>query len=814
MINRYNQPAELDLSWKPVELPWELMSQKLQESQKIKDTFDVLSSKMPSYIQDQYIDDSPHAIKYQNYLQQLSDDITTQFETSDYKTAMSHLNRGLLEVTKQWQPGGLAYALESRVQQWDAVKERYQKQYEKAPEYMTNLALLRSSGLSPITDNPDYTVGGSTRFRGITDAQMGQYLDINDEIIKWLKETNPNIEVTYDGPGRMPRFRDIHTKKEITGDRIQDILANLFQTPAVKQQLEYEVANEMLDPESLVLFNQSVISENLNANYLRLEQALNSSDTADDAKMIEQLKKQGYGITDGATLLTPEILAEVKRRNEQLVQDALNPNPEKLPVVAQTKVLNRYLGAAVANFAYVENQIRAYRFSDQITINTGDNNPFNQGLWSMPSLNATAEARDNYKAQVETLNTEIRNLESLSETASLQDAQLARLTELKRTRSGMLKNGWASLSDENRLAFVKEHTDNLLNNVPRSQRDTYRQQFNQIINDQIQGGASFDEALNQAVRTVYSRLERENMVPAKVNATSIGSVSIFSKGPISLSSLTSSIPSSFMTNVGEYVQNNVQNLQSPDYTVYDFDKNSMHSQAARALDVFANRGVLDAGGILTTPNELYPSGYNTPTLTRNSDGIVGVKYEAQPGKDGKSGQGSSVFQLMPSSLPALDNMRHNIVATNGEYLSRIQSVPEKQLAGLSTYLYASAFSEDSHSTLENQLNTTISSLSPGQSRSIELSAIIHDPRNVGGGLASIPFVGTLGRNSDGQYYFRPGATENGELYLSSYYTHNAIRYTAQDLAENNPIVIGNTVKSVKSFFGNTVNIHSYIDNKR
>lgn len=181
--NTVIQPVDFQL---PVpQIPLELLASKLESAQGQYDEFGQLSAIMPQYLKEHAAD----AQKYKQFVDTISNDVSSAFASGDSGRAMRMLQQGKDAIKKQNSPLGLGYALQSA---YDADIESKKQLQEKFKDDLkagnnTNYQLAQMQYKVPELGY-DPTTGV---FNKPSAPDVPTYFDVDKELRDWLKTISP-----------------------------------------------------------------------------------------------------------------------------------------------------------------------------------------------------------------------------------------------------------------------------------------------------------------------------------------------------------------------------------------------------------------------------------------------------------------------------------------------------------------------------------------------------------------------------------------------------------------------------------------------
>ena len=288
--NRYTvlQPTTFDV---PLYQPnWEALDQALLQQQQQYDVVKSLDEKVPKHLQQH----APAAMAYKERISAGIDDVAEAYRTGDIASGNKKRNELLRTVTKEWMPGGEAYALEDAYNTVQSILSKYDEMYKDNPSFMNEFAVYKT--MSQIKDwDYDAKTG---KYSKVVDPLLSEYIDIEkdlDERIAGIKESATE-KVWADNQWKYKVGDEYITEKEV-----RNMAMSMLDQEKYAQQLMVEKWKEygfesapqhMLIEQTKKLREQSLASvEQSHANII---QRLDNMSKEEIRGLQNELKQSGF----------------------------------------------------------------------------------------------------------------------------------------------------------------------------------------------------------------------------------------------------------------------------------------------------------------------------------------------------------------------------------------------------------------------------------------------------------------------------------------------------------------------------------------
>lgn len=294
-----------------LQLPFEQIYGQMQEYQRSKDTFDVLKDTLPQYLQQ----DSEYANAYQQMSQGLSQTVTNAFAEGKTSEAMRALREAQTQLKNEWQPGGLAYALQDRHTSFtaaqkaieDHTKDFVDPSYRQFYQHQLGEMANQNMSYDPATK----------RWSRISTPQMQGEVKLGEEtdafLSGWKSDKGYSITKSPDG---FWYYKE--TNERVDPNELRQALQGFYNQPHIQYALGVQgwAGANQLPPEQREVALQQVRQQarqeaegRLNQQRARLdqmEQTFNTGDRTRIRQLQEMLNQAGYqlnpdGIAGDAT---------------------------------------------------------------------------------------------------------------------------------------------------------------------------------------------------------------------------------------------------------------------------------------------------------------------------------------------------------------------------------------------------------------------------------------------------------------------------------------------------------------------------------
>jgi len=212
---------------------FEGIEESLATQQQLYDVTKTLADKKPKHLQ-------PHAENVQNYISGVRsgiDDVSATYANLGIQAGNKARNELLRKVSRDWQPGGEAYAFEDVYNTYHGLSKEYKEKFKDDPNFMNKYA---QNHLAASIKEWDYDPETET-YSNVKDPQVSEYVDIQKEvdgIIEGFK-ADGYIEDTING-GWISRDGSQH----ITEEGITNMTNDLLRQERFQQQLQIEQWNK------------------------------------------------------------------------------------------------------------------------------------------------------------------------------------------------------------------------------------------------------------------------------------------------------------------------------------------------------------------------------------------------------------------------------------------------------------------------------------------------------------------------------------------------------------------------------------------
>ena len=334
----------------------------MQQYQLEKDTYGQLSKAMPNYINQ----DTPEALQFKDLTGKLSDAVTNSFAQGDTQTAMRSLRSAQEELRKQWQPGGLANALNSRYSQYqDAVKAinegtKNNKSSVYGDYYRDQLDQSVKKGINYNPETGTYSSIGS--------PQISKEVILGDEVDDFLKGwmADKGVQITKSADGM---WYNKVTQEQVDPNELSGALNQFYKQPHIQQALGvygWDRARRM-DPEAARQAYRSKLVNSLDQQSQeadKLKDLLNTGNKRQIQELQADLKAKGYNLTvDGIAgpktkqaleNYIQEVTDEVSTLKSQIDSNLQNIDPQQFAI---EDLKNELTNTYVPKYAYTKRDL-------------------------------------------------------------------------------------------------------------------------------------------------------------------------------------------------------------------------------------------------------------------------------------------------------------------------------------------------------------------------------------------------------------------------------------------------------------------------
>lgn len=293
-LARGNVVSKTDFNIPTLQVPFEALYNQMQQFQLEKDQGDALASMIPKYLEQ----DAQDAVKYRNFVNNLRTATTNAFAEGNTADAIRTMREAQSELKKQWQPGGLANALQSRYDQYaaatksiaDATKDNKSPVYGNYYREMLNKQVGSGTGYDPTTGT----------YKSIAAPQVGSEVILGDEADKFLKGwmADKGVEITKSADGMW--YNKI-TQEQVSADELRGALNQFYQQPHIQSALSvygWDRAQRM-DVEAARGNYEKQLMSQLDQQDRVLDGLLSKAKTGNRAQIAqiqEELNRQGYSL--------------------------------------------------------------------------------------------------------------------------------------------------------------------------------------------------------------------------------------------------------------------------------------------------------------------------------------------------------------------------------------------------------------------------------------------------------------------------------------------------------------------------------------
>lgn len=284
-----------DFNIPQLQIPFEQIYAQMQQYQLEKDQADTLSSLMPKYLNA----DSEDATNFRNLTQRLSKATTDAFLAGDTGNAMRTMRAAQDEIKKQWQPGGLANALQSRYDQYstalksieDGTKNNKSQIYGNYFKNQLESSVGKGSGYDPVTG----------KFNSISAPTISKEVILGDEVDTFLKGwmADKGVQITKSADGM---WYNKVTQEQVSPDELKNALGQFYQQPHIQEALGiygWDRARTM-NPDIVRERYSREITGQLDSQIRALDELknqLNKGNRRQIEDLQNQLNQEGYGLT-------------------------------------------------------------------------------------------------------------------------------------------------------------------------------------------------------------------------------------------------------------------------------------------------------------------------------------------------------------------------------------------------------------------------------------------------------------------------------------------------------------------------------------
>jgi hypothetical protein len=277
-----------------LQVPFEQLYAKMQQYQLEKDTYGQLSKTMPNYISQ----DTDAAVAYKNLTSKLSDSVTNSFAQGDTQNAIRTMRQAQEELRKQWQPGGLANALNSRYGQYqeatkaitEGTKNNKSSVYGEYYKDQLNQSVGKGIGYDPERGT----------YNSIAAPTVGKEVILGDEVDQflegWMADKGVQISKSADG-----MWYNKVTQEQVDPNELTKALDTFYKQPHIQESLGvygWDRARRM-DPNQARELYRSKLMGSLDAQNKQLDglqSIVNGGNRRQIQDLQEDLKAKGYNL--------------------------------------------------------------------------------------------------------------------------------------------------------------------------------------------------------------------------------------------------------------------------------------------------------------------------------------------------------------------------------------------------------------------------------------------------------------------------------------------------------------------------------------